>query len=506
MEAFMSIPFKPDPEEYKQGMLFPGNVFDLLPKDHCCFVYEDIFQQIDTTSLMGNYSRKGQNAFNPRLITSILIYAYSQGIFSSRQIQQKCSEDLGFMYIAHSQCPDFRVLSDFRKNNYEFFKECFKQSALLSMQAGLASLGHVSLDGSKFKANTSKHKAMSYKRLKEQEKQLTSEIESLIQRAKQCDEEEDREYKNKTGYEIPEDLRYKESRLTKIKTAKEALERREQELNPDKPIEDKKQISFADHDARIMGKNGQFDYSYNGQISVDSDNQIIVGQHISQSPNDKKEVEPALNEIKETTDAMPDKMSLDNGYFSGDNLDEFKEEELDAYVAVGKGEKQDDREIEKSNRKFKKSDFNYDEKTDSFTCPAGERLLLRSNGKNGTKSYQASHETCSQCTYFKRCSDSKKGAPRIITTDEKEPLRREMIEKMQQKSSRTIYAKRKEIVEPVFGQIKNSGFRQFSVRGSPKVKGEFSLVCATHNFKKIVKAIYRGVVCFESGQLAPIVA
>ena len=502
----MNIPFKKDPEEYTQGMLFPGNIFDLLPKDHCCFVYEDIFQQIDTSTLMNNYSSNGQNAFNPRLITSILIYAYSQGVFSSRQIKQKCKEDLGFMHIAHLQCPDFRVLSDFRKNNYEFFKECFKQSVMLAMQAGLASLGHVSLDGSKFKANSSKHKAMSYKRLKEQEKQLIEEIESLMKQAEQCDTEEDQEYKERTGYEIPEDLQYKETRLKKIQEAKEALEKREAELNPDTPIEDKKQISFADHDARIMGKNGHYEYAYNGQISVDKDNQIIVGHHVSQNSNDKKEVAPALDEIKETTDAMPDKMSLDNGYFSGDNLEEFKEEELDAYVAVGKGEKQDDREIEKSNRKFKKSDFNYDEKTDSFTCPAGERLLLRSNGKNGTKSYQASQETCSQCAYFKRCSDSKKGASRIIATDEKEPLRREMIEKMQQESSRKIYAKRKEIVEPVFGHIKNSGFRQFSVRGSPKVAGEFSLVCAAHNFKKIVKAIYRGVVCFESGQLAPILA
>ena len=163
----MSIPFKRDPEEYNQGMLFPGNVFDLLSKDHCCYVYEDIFQQIDTSSLMKNYSRKGQNAYNPRLIISILIYAYSQGVFSSRQINRKCKEDLGYMYISHLQCPDFRVLSDFRKDNYGFFKECFKQSVMLSIEAGLASLGHVSFDGSKFKANTSKHKAMSYKRLKE---------------------------------------------------------------------------------------------------------------------------------------------------------------------------------------------------------------------------------------------------------------------------------------------------------------------------------------------------
>jgi transposase len=500
----MNIPFKKDPEEYRQGMLFPGNLFDLLPQDHCCFVYEDIFQQIDTSSLMKNYSRRGQNAFDPRLITSILIYAYSQGIFSSRQIKQRCKEDLGFMYISHRQCPDFRVLSDFRKDNYEFFKECFKQSVLLSMEAGLASLGHVSLDGSKFKANTSKHKAMSYKRLKEQEKQLTDEIETLIQQAEQCDDEEDQAYKERTGYEIPEDLKYKEERLKKIAAAKKALEKREQELNPDKAIEDKKQISFTDHDARIMGKNGQFDYNYNSQISVDEDNQIIVGQHVSQNANDKKEVSPALDQIKENTGELPDKMSLDNGFFSGDNLETLEESSVDAYVACGKDP--DISDIEQNDRKIKKTDFTYNENTDSFICPQGHSLTLKSNGKSGTKIYQASIDVCSVCPYQKRCCQSKKGEARIIAFDRHEPLRKAMYEKMQQKSSREIYNKRKHIVEPVFGQIKNTGFRQFSVRGSPKVSGEFSLVCITHNLSKIVKAIFRGTVRLESGRLAPVLA
>ena len=241
----MAVPFKKDPVEFNQGLLFPSNIFDLLPEDHESYIYEEIFKQLDTTSVEKNYSVLGQNAFHPRLIVGILIYAYSQGIFSSRQIKKRCHEDLGFMYISHLNCPDFRVLSDFRKDHYEFFKECFKQSVLLAMEAGMVSLGHVSLDGSKFKADTSKHKAMSYGRLKEKEKELTEEIEGLIQKAEQCDSEEDEEYTNKTGYEIPEELKFKKNRLAKIRAAKEALEKREQELNPGKKIKDKKQISFA---------------------------------------------------------------------------------------------------------------------------------------------------------------------------------------------------------------------------------------------------------------------
>jgi len=366
----MQIPFKKDPLEFKQRSVFATNIFDLLPNDHICYVYEEIFEQLETSSVEERFSIRGQNAYHPRMITAILIYAYSQGIFSSREIEKKCHVDLSFMFISHFNCPNFRVLSDFRKDNYNFFKECFKQSVLLAMEAGMASLGHVSLDGSKFKANTSKHKAMSYGRLKAREKELTEEIEDLIGKAAKCDEEEDEEYKDKTGYEIPEELKIKEKRLAKIKKAKKALENREQELNPIKEIDDKKQISFADKEARIMGKKGNFDYSYNGQISVDEDNQIIVGQHLTQNANDKKEVKPALKEIKETTADLPDKMSLDNGYMSGDNLEAFDGKGIDVYIATGKGEKRDQRPIDGSNRKINKSDFTYDEDRDCFVCPA----------------------------------------------------------------------------------------------------------------------------------------
>ena len=502
----MQIPFKKDPVEFNQRALFATNIFDLLPSDHPCYVYEDIFEQLDTSSVEEKFSVRGQNAYHPRLITAVLIYAYSQGIFSSREIEKKCHEDLSFMFISHFNCPNFRVLNDFRKDNYAFFKDCFKQSVLLAMEAGMASLGHVSLDGSKFKANTSKHRAMSYGRLKAKEKELTEEIEDLIAKAAKCDEEEDEEYHDNTGYEIPEELKIKEKRLARIKEAKEALEKREQELNPGKEIEDKKQISFADKEARIMGKKGSFDYSYNGQISVDEDHQIIVGQHLTQNANDKQEVEPALEVIKETTGDLPDKMSLDNGYMSGDNLESFDGKDIDVYIATGKGEKKDQRPLDDSKRKIKKSDFIYDEDRDCFVCFAGNTLELKSTNIDGKKVYQAVKAECDACLYRARCCSSKRGNSRTISTDDKEPLRQKMNEKMEQQSSKEIYKKRKKIVEPVFGQIKNSGFRGFSLRGYEKGSGEFSLACAVHNFKKIVKAILGGKVCLESEGLAPVVA
>jgi len=501
----MSIPFKISPAEYDPSLLHPDNVFDLLPDDHECYLYHELFQVLDTSALEKNYSHKGQNAYHPKLIVSILIYAYSRGVFSSREIERRCNEDLSFLYIAQMNCPNFRVLSDFRKDNADFFHDCFKQTVVLAMALGLASLGHISLDGSKFKASSSKHKAMSYGRLKAKEAKLTQEIEALIEQAGCCDTEEDHAYKEKTGYELPEDLKFKQDRLAKIQAAKDALEKREEALNPGKPIEDKKQISFADKDARIMERKGGYSYDYNPQISVDKDNQIIVGQHVSQNANDKKELEPALEAIKNTTGQLPEKLSLDNGYLSGNNLEVVHSSGVDTYIATHKGEKKNKAALEECDRKIVKSDFDYNDSDNSFNCPGGQKLLMISENSDGVRKYQGDSETCRECPLKSRCCQSTKGAARTITTDDKEPLRLLMNQKMEEEDSKEIYKQRKVIVEPVFGQIKNTGFRAFSVRGKEKVAGEFSLVCATHNLKKIIKTIFKGIVPpkFENLALNP---
>ena len=399
------------------------------------------------------------------------------------------------MFIAGRNCPNFRVLSDFRKNHGVFFIDCFKQTAQLGIELKLASLGHVSLDGAKFKANSSKHKAMSYQRMKAHEKQLCEEIKALIAQAERCDREEDEQYQERTGYELPEDLKYKQSRLEKIRSARQALEAREAELNPGEAIEGKKQISFADHDARIMGKKGSgFEYAYNPQISVDSQNQLIVGQHVSQRANDQQEVETALEQIEQTCGELPDKMSLDNGYYSGANLESLEDKQVEAYVATDRSEKAADETLEASTRRLVKADFEYDEADDYFHCPGGQDLVLVRLKKPGKRLYQGDARVCAECPYQKRCCQSKTGEARTISTDDKEPLRRRMNERMSRPVGKEIYARRKVIVEPVFGQIKNSGFRGFSVRGKERVSGEFSLVCAAHNMKKMVKAMTSGLI------------
>ena len=499
----MPIPFKSSPVEFNQHQLFPSNIFDLLAEDHECYLYRDLFQQLDTSAVESGYKVKGQNAYHPKLIVSILIYAYSRGVFSSRQIERRCREDLSFMFIAQMNCPNFRVLSDFRKIHGAFFQDCFKQTVKLAMELKLVSLGHISLDGSKFKANSSKHKAMSYGRLKEKEQALSDEIDALIKQATRCDQAEDKAYKERTGYELPADLKHKQGRLAQIKAAKEALEQREQQLNPDKDIEDKKQISFADTDARIMGKQGSgFDYAYNAQISVDAELQIIVGMHISQNANDKQEVELALTALQDTAGQLPEKLSADNGYWSGNNLQALEQSDTDAYIATDKGEKTHKTPLDGSERKLIKADFQYHEADNIFICPEGQTLTMKRESQDGSRVYQGSSKACADCPRQSRCCQSAKGNARTITTDDKESLRQQMNSKMATEPAKAVYAKRKVIVEPVFGQIKNSGFRGFSVRGKDKVVGEFSLVCATYNIKKIAKAIFTGIIRLESGHLA----
>ena len=175
----MPVPFKKDPIEYNRRKLLVEDVFDLLPKDHDCFIYEDILSQIDTKKIEQKYSILGQHAYHPRQVAAILIYSYSQAVFSSRKIEKKCSQDVSFMYISHRNCSNFRVLSDFRKDNHEFFVECFRKNVEIASGLGMVSLGHVNIDGSKFYANSPKHKAASYSHLKSNEKKLKREIEAL---------------------------------------------------------------------------------------------------------------------------------------------------------------------------------------------------------------------------------------------------------------------------------------------------------------------------------------
>ena len=210
----------------------------------------------------------------------------------------------------------------------------------------------------------------------------------------------------------------------------------------------------------------------------------------------------ALDELAASSGHLPDKMSLDNGYYSGENLEELSDRDVEAHIATDRGEKPAATGVDDGGRPLVKADFRYDEGRDGFHCPGGQFLALRRVGAQGRREYRGEAEACAACAYHDRCCRSKFGAARTVTSDGREPLRRAMNERMSRPEGRAIYRRRKAIAEPVFGQIRNTGFRGFGVRGMSRVDGEFSLVCAAHNIKKMVNAAIRGSVRPEFGRRA----
>ena len=413
--------------------LLPPSLHDWLPENHLSYFVSDVVDQIDLSEIESYYETedRGQPPYHPRMMTKVLVYAYCVGIFSSRKIQKRLVEDVPFRVLAAGNQPDFRTISDFRKIHHQALEGLFQQVMRLALEAGAIKIGRVALDGTKVKANASKHKAMSYGRMKEDERSLREEVRKLLTQAKAADDEEDARYgKNKSGDELPEELNRRETRLKRIREAKRALEQRareeaeedgksKEEAKEAKPKENA-QYNFSDPESRIMKGSDGFVQAYNAQAAVESTSQLIVAQAVTQEANDKQQMAPMVKTIERQAGQKPDQLLADNGYCSEQNLAHLENRRIDAYVAT---EKQ----------------------------------------KHGEK--RACHR-----------GPLPNGAKRV------DRMRR----KLQTKTGAAIYAGRKSIVEPVFGQIKHArGFRQFLLRGIAKVRAEWALVCMTHNILKM---------------------
>jgi len=384
---------------------------------------------------------RGYPPYHPRMMVKVLLYAYCIGVPSSRKIAGRLEEDIAFRVLAANNTPDFRTISDFRREHLKALAGLFLQVLKLCQKAGLVKLGHVALDGTKIKANASKHKAMSYKRMKEEEARLEAEITALLKRAEATDEEEDRRYgKNKRGDELPKELAFRESRLKKIREAREALEaeaKQEAEQNGKKDDQDglpkdNAQRNFTDSESHIMPAPGgkYFIQAYNAQAAVDSANQIIVAAETTNKPTDKGQAEPMMEKVKENTDRLPHQMSADTGYFSSETVTALTEQGIDVYMPPNR---------------IHHSDF-------MLPSPLGR---------------------------------IRKG---LSIPDR-------MRRKLRTKKGRKCYGLRKELPEPVFGQIKEvRGFRQFLFRGLDKVSGEWKFICTGHNLLKLFGAWKNGLV------------
>lgn len=327
----MSKTFRP--YEPEQTFLMPVSMKEWLPSDHLAYFISDVVDQLDLSKIMDRYTgdERGYPPYHPRMMVKVLLYAYCIGVPSSRKIAGKLEEDIAFRVLAANNAPDFRTISDFRKDHLKALAGLFLQVLKLCQKAGLVKLGHVALDGTKIKANASKHKAMSYKRMKEEEVRLETEITALLKGAEVADEEEDQRYgKNKRGDELPKELAFRESRLMKIREAREALEaetKQEAEKNGKKDDQDgvpkdKAQRNFTDAESHIMPAPGgkHFIQAYNAQAAVDSAHQIIVAAETTNKPTDRGQAEPMMEKVKENTGRLPHQMSADTGYFSSEKV------------------------------------------------------------------------------------------------------------------------------------------------------------------------------------------
>ena len=327
------LPYDPD-----QQLLLPAALQEWLPEDHLAYFISDVVDQLDLSDITARYEgeRRGGPPYHPRMMVKVLLYGYCAGVASSRRIAQRLHEDIAFRVLAANNTPDFRTISDFRKDHLEALGNLFLQVLELCQQAGLVKLGHVALDGTKVRANASRHKAMSYGRMKEREEReerLQAEVDELLRKAQEVDEEEDRRYgKDRRGDELPEELAFREGRLRKIREAKAALEaaaRAEAEQaesegrNHPRVPDDKAQRNFTDPDSRIMpGPGGRdFQQSYNCQAVVDSEHQVIVAARATDQPSDKGQAVPMIEETVGNTGAVPKEVSADAGYYSAKAVD-----------------------------------------------------------------------------------------------------------------------------------------------------------------------------------------
>jgi transposase len=427
----MSKTFRPyDPE---QLLLMPPALSDWVPEEHLSRFVSDVVDSLDLSAIEEVYSEeRGYPPYHPRMMVKVLLYAYCTGTYSSRRIAAKLLDSVALRFLAAGNEPDFRTISEFRKRHGKALSDLFGQVLRLCRKAGLVKLGHVAVDGTKIAANASKHKAMSYGRMKQAEAALQREVEELFRRAEETDEREDRLYgKDKRGDELPEELARRESRLKKIQEAMEALEAEAREKAKAQGMDPKQvqppetaQRNFTDPDSRIQKAGKSYIQGYNAQVAVDQKAQIILAQHVTATATDVNELIPAVKQVSRQLRAKPKKILADAGYWSEANVQALEKMRIEPLIA----------------------------------------------------------------TERRKHSDPLLPAPRGRPPKDLSP-KQKMARKLLTLRGRASYAWRQILPEPVFGQIKHArGFRQFFRRGLQKVSQDWSMICTAHNLLKLYRA------------------
>ena len=454
----------------KQTLLFPANLLDFIKDDDLCMVVDDVVNTLDLSCLYVNIASEGNMAYHPKMMLKVMFYAYARGIFSSRNIANALGENVAFIYLAAWQRPDFRTINNFRKNNLDQIKDLFVQIVQICQQLKMVKLGHISIDGSKFKANAADRKTYDRKRIER-------EMKRILDKAQKQDQQEDTQYGSEnSGDQLPEEIREREQRIEKLKQIQKQLDQQGRE-----------KLNATDPDAVFMKTTAGIKTAYNAQVCVDEDVQVIVAADVTNQPNDKEQLLPMVEQTEQNTDASIDILSADCGYSTANNLEKL-ESYIDAYIP-------DDTYQSRSRGKevspFDKDNFIYDQSTDVFTCPEGKIVKFWHTRRYENGDYRVYRcVECTSCQHFGQCTPSKRG--RSIWRRLVDKKIKQMRSKLDSESGKAIYAKRKHIVEPVFGHIKSVlGFTGFHLRGLQKVKAEFKLVAIAHNLKKISKYAYK---------------
>jgi len=429
--------------EPDQRFLLPPAVHEFVPPGHSAhFVRDLVAEQLDLTAILDTYTEeRGYPPYHPVMMTALLLYAYTQGVYSSRRIARACEERVDFMAVTAMQRPDFRTISEFRQRHLAALGALFVQVLRLCQRAGLVTLGHVALDGTKIRASASKHKAMSYGRMQQAVPELEAEVEGWLTAAAQADAREDAELgADRRGDELPTWVAQKQQRLAKIRQAMAELEaeaRRQDPPDGDPPAPRRgrprstprgvppagAQRNFTDPDSRIMKTPDGFQQCYNAQAAVDAHRQVIVAQELTVAATDRHQLRPLITQVKANTGNNPSEVSADADYCSDDNLRTLERRRIRGYVATGK----------------------------------------RHHGY-----------------------DSPDRVGPVVSKGRWQAMR----QRLRRGGHRSRYRLRKQTVEPVFGQVKGArGFRQFLLRGCTKVRHEWSLVCTAHNLLKLAAAV-----------------
>ena len=471
-----------------------------LPPEHPVHVFVDLIRSTDLTHFVIPPGPKGEKPYHPHALFGVLAWGYLHGVRSSRKLARLARQEATFVYLAGGGQPNYRTLARFRRENVAAFTTEFQETVVLALHLGLAKLGHVALDGTKLKANASKHKAMSYGRMRQRAGQLKEEIARLVAQAEAQDVADDQEYgADSDGYSVDQELALREARLAKIRALRERLEaeeRQEQGLPAGESpvIDDKEQRSFADGDARMMlMKRGEYDYAYNAQAVVDAASGVIVAADLTNVAPDVGHLPDlvarvrALREAAGRSEAEPTTVSADAGYFSGDNVAEDGAG-LDLLIAAGR----DDPAAAGSKTGLYPADcFGYDAARDVWLCPANKLLLRQvtapgARGRPSQHRYLADPADCAPCPLRARCL--KPGEVRRVLVAQRCRATGAMRFKLRQPEARRRYARRKVIVEPVFGQLKEDrGFTTLSLRGLALAAGEYLLACLAHNLGKLLR-------------------